>query len=108
MASAPSDLDRTERLAEQPCREGDADDRLEEHQDAGAQAADGPDPAQEAERRDGRREDAGEQQDGHDRGLLERPGRASPATPPRTAISVAPTTVTASTMAMACSVGTSR
>ena len=58
IASAPASLDRDEALAEEPGREGDADDRLEEHQDARPRAADGPDPAQERDRRDGGREDA--------------------------------------------------
>ena len=58
IASAPTSLDRDERLGEQPRREGDADDRLEQHEDAGPGAADGPDAGEEPERRDGRREDA--------------------------------------------------
>ena len=38
---------------QQPRRQRDADDRLEQHQDAGPHPADQPDPGQEPERRDG-------------------------------------------------------
>ena len=47
IADRADDLDRGEPLGQQPGRQRDADDRLEQHQDPGPRPADQPDPGQE-------------------------------------------------------------
>ena len=68
------DLDRGEPLVEQEGGQRDADDRLEQHQDPGPGPADEPDPGQEQDRRDGRREQPGEGEQRQDRRVPQRVG----------------------------------
>ena len=70
--AATDDLDRRKRLVEQERGQGHADERFEEHQDAGPRPADRADPDEEQHRRDPRADDAGDRREPERVGVAER------------------------------------
>ena len=105
---AADDLDRRQPLVEQQRGQRDPDDRLEQHEDAGPRPADAPDPGQEQDRRDRRREEPGEREQGQDRRIAERVGERRRPVPVTSAMATLQTTVVARTTVIACEAGTVR
>ena len=67
-------------LVQQQGGQGDPDDRLEQHEDPSPRPADTPDPGQEQDRRDRRREQPGEREQRQDRRIAERVGECGSGT----------------------------
>ncbi len=84
-ARAADELDRPQRLGQQDGSQDGPHDRFDQHQDAGADAADPADPDQEQRGRDAGPEDAGDDEVGPARTDRRRAGRACSACPVRTA-----------------------